>query len=155
MDIKHEILDFEPSIGGILVRYYTDNFPSGFTYNIDLPVVDGKYPTEEEIQEIIKHYEPRGQIERALAIESTSVPASLLNLVKHTGQNPETKAVNVRLERDELLKDSDFSQLPDVPFSEIEKQAWASYRQQLRDITEQEGFPENVIFPKRPDEEPR
>lgn len=30
--------------------------------------------------------------------------------------------------------------------------AWAQYRQELRDITEQEGFPFNVIFPTPPDE---
>lgn len=30
--------------------------------------------------------------------------------------------------------------------------AWAKYRQELRDITEQEGFPFNITFPTPPDD---
>ena len=31
--------------------------------------------------------------------------------------------------------------------------AWATYRKELRDLPEQEGFPFNVIFPEKPSEE--
>lgn len=34
--------------------------------------------------------------------------------------------------------------------SEIKNGEWAKYRQELRDITKQEGFPYNVIFPEKP-----
>lgn len=40
-----------------------------------------------------------------------------------------------------LLRDSDWSQLPDVPLTAEQKQAWADYRQELRDASEQEGWP--------------
>jgi len=50
--------------------------------------------------------------------------------------------------RSELLKDSDWTQLPDVP--QPTKDAWASYRQQLRDITTQAGYPVNVVWPTPP-----
>lgn len=36
--------------------------------------------------------------------------------------------------------------------SNISKGSWAKYRQDLRDITKQEGFPYNVIFPEEPKE---
>lgn len=36
--------------------------------------------------------------------------------------------------------------------SKIKNGAWANYRQELRDITKQEGFPYNVEFPKKPEE---
>ena len=39
----------------------------------------------------------------------------------------------IRFERNNRLVMSDFSQLPDVPFTEIERAAWVAYRQQLRD----------------------
>jgi hypothetical protein len=35
-------------------------------------------------------------------------------------------------------------------FTEEQQQQWRTYRQELLDITEQEGFPENVIWPETP-----
>lgn len=57
------------------------------------------------------------------------------------------KTAEIRLQRDQLLKDSDWTQVADAP---TDKVAWATYRQELRDITQQEGFPFNVIFPTPP-----
>ena len=53
----------------------------------------------------------------------------------------------VRVQRDELLKESDFSQLDDSP---VDKQAWKTYRKALRDITDDFENPEGVVFPKKP-----
>jgi hypothetical protein len=55
----------------------------------------------------------------------------------------------INMERASLLLSSDWTQLPDVPIST--KQAWAEYRQALRDITSQEGYPFNVIWPTKPE----
>lgn len=51
--------------------------------------------------------------------------------------------------RKKLLSESDWTQIPDVPLET--KQAWATYRQALRDITTQESYPFNVIWPTKPD----
>lgn len=59
-------------------------------------------------------------------------------------------AALVRSERDEKLRDSDWSQLADVP--ESTKELWSAYRQNLRDITSQKGFPRNVEWPAFPAE---
>ena len=56
---------------------------------------------------------------------------------------------NIRSERNTLLTQSDWTQLPDVPIST--KAAWAKYRQDLRDITAQSGYPFNVIWPEKPE----
>ena len=53
----------------------------------------------------------------------------------------------VRSQRDRLLKASDWTQVPDAP---VDQQAWATYRQALRDIPQQEGFPESVVWPEKP-----
>lgn len=50
--------------------------------------------------------------------------------------------------RDELLRQSDWTQLPDVNLSN--KQEWMIYRQQLRDLTQQSGFPWEVVWPAIP-----
>ena len=56
----------------------------------------------------------------------------------------------VRNRRSALLRQSDWTQLPDVPL--VTKQAWVAYRQSLRDITEQPGFPLEVTWPTAPTE---
>lgn len=59
----------------------------------------------------------------------------------------EQKALEIRLERDHKLASSDWTQMPDTP---TDKAAWAVYRQQLRDVTAQPGFPLSVEWPKPP-----
>lgn len=60
--------------------------------------------------------------------------------------SPELEA-SVRLSRNTLLEKSDWTQMPDAP---VDKAAWAIYRQELRDITKQSGFPLEVIWPNKP-----
>lgn len=50
--------------------------------------------------------------------------------------------------RASLLQASDWTQLPDVPLAT--KEAWATYRQALRDITSQPGYPLEVVWPVAP-----
>lgn len=56
-------------------------------------------------------------------------------------------ARNVREQRDALLVASDWTQLPDAP---VDADAWASYRQALRDLPDQGGFPSSVNWPEEP-----
>ena len=57
------------------------------------------------------------------------------------------KSNEVRAERDAKLASSDWTQVADAA---VDKAAWATYRQALRDIPQQAGFPYNVIFPVTP-----
>lgn len=54
----------------------------------------------------------------------------------------------VKSQRQGLLQQSDWTQLPDVPIAT--KEAWATYRQALRDITNQPGYPLEVVWPTPP-----
>jgi len=67
------------------------------------------------------------------------------SLPKPQSQIVETQA---RYKREELLANSDWTQLPDAP--EHNKQSWANYRQALRDVTKQSGFPNKIIWPNPP-----
>ena len=49
-----------------------------------------------------------------------------------------------RAKRDALIKETDFYMLPDYPNA---PQGIAEYRQALRDITEQPGFPHSIQWP--------
>ena len=62
--------------------------------------------------------------------------------------NTELAVSAARRDRDYRHKQSDWTQLPDVPLAT--KEAWAIYRQALRDITSQSGFPLNIEWPVEP-----
>ena len=55
---------------------------------------------------------------------------------------------NVRSRRDTLLAESDWTQVADAPVDQV---AWATYRQSLRDVPQQAGFPYNVTWPTEPE----
>jgi hypothetical protein len=57
-------------------------------------------------------------------------------------------AAEVRAQRNSLLAASDWTQVDDAP---VDKAAWATYRQELRDISAQEGFPWAVEWPTQPE----
>jgi len=50
--------------------------------------------------------------------------------------------------RQRILAATDWTQLPDVPLTT--KTAWATYRQALRDITTQSGYPFEIVWPTPP-----
>jgi len=58
------------------------------------------------------------------------------------------RADKVRAERDRRLRESDWAALPDVPAAD----AWLEYRQALRDVPQQSGFPDEVVWPEVPNE---
>lgn len=51
----------------------------------------------------------------------------------------------------QMLRDSDWSVLPDVPMYNENRQQWIEYRKQLRDIRLQSGFPKNIVWPSKPE----
>lgn len=57
------------------------------------------------------------------------------------------KAMEMRVMRNRLLTASDWTQLSD---SQVDKAAWAAYRQSLRDVPAQAGFPVNIQWPEQP-----
>ena len=55
-------------------------------------------------------------------------------------------AIEARNQRDRLLSDTDWMALSDSTMTP----EWATYRQALRDITGQSGFPYDVVWPTKP-----
>lgn len=53
----------------------------------------------------------------------------------------------LRAKRNQLLAISDWTQVADAP---VDQAAWAAYRQSLRDLTDQAGFPTNIVWPVAP-----
>ena len=59
----------------------------------------------------------------------------------------------LRLKRDALLKESDWTLMPDSPLSDSKKTEWATYRQSLRDLPSNNNditSIDDVVFPNKP-----
>lgn len=62
----------------------------------------------------------------------------------------EELADRIRRERDEKLEETDFFVMPDYPSDPKDLEEVKTYRQALRDITKQSGFPKEVTWPELP-----
>jgi hypothetical protein len=58
------------------------------------------------------------------------------------------QASETRLQRDAMLRACDWTQMPDSPLDASQKAAWGVYRQALRDVPAQAGFPETINWPE-------
>jgi len=66
--------------------------------------------------------------------------------------NPESATREIKLKRQQLLVNSDWTDLLSAKTrlgDELYNQ-WQTYRQELRDITNQPGYPLNVVWPTQP-----
>jgi hypothetical protein len=94
--------------------------------------------------------------EQAEQVESSNEALFLFegNLItfkaKRWAKNPESVKASLRPERDRLLAGSDWTQLIDSPLDEIARDAWAVYRQDLRDLTDNVDENGEVEFPVQP-----
>lgn len=59
-------------------------------------------------------------------------------------------AEEARAKRDKLLAETDWTQVLDSPIDAETREAHRAYRQALRDIPEQEGFPDTITWPELP-----
>lgn len=59
----------------------------------------------------------------------------------------QAKATEIRQQRNARLGACDWTQLPDAP---VDRDVWAAYRQALRDVSLQPGFPWTIEWPEQP-----
>jgi hypothetical protein len=113
--------------------------PEWLSTNTLLPVIDN-LPYDLATEKLVS-IEPVIQGGQVLAVEVKPL----------TEDDLESKVIaqgeRVRTRRNQLLSACDYTQLPDN--NDPKKSEWAVYRQALRDLPQQAGFP-NVEFPKDP-----
>lgn len=81
MNIQHEIISFHPATGSMLVRYFSEEVPDGLTYNVDIPLENGAFVGQEQIDALIEAVKPVGQLERIAALKVAQIPPALAALV--------------------------------------------------------------------------
>ncbi len=62
----------------------------------------------------------------------------------------EQQAQSVRSRRDSLLSSTDWRVIKSIETQTPESPEWMQYREDLRNIPQQEGFPWNVVWPTQP-----
>lgn len=101
---------------------------------------ESKY--DEYVAPYVEHWE--AEIERLKAVEEERIAKDAEAAASNAENNIELIA---RYERNRKLLESDHLMLPDYPIDEETRQAIIAYRQALRNLPEQEGWPENVQWP--------
>jgi len=83
--------------------------------------------------------------------DTTDDTGNITSAIEHETAYKATKdteqAKSVRQTRDTKLADTDWTQVADAP---VDKAVWATYRQALRDVTTQSGFPWTITWPDAP-----
>ena len=75
--------------------------------------------------------------------------AGQIEIEEHEGNDDEEKQ-KAKEERERRLAETDYFMLQDYPASEEDRTKVAAYRQSLRDITKQDGYPNKIIWPEKP-----
>ena len=101
--------------------------------------VDGEEDNDGFICQAVKHDYVSGNF-----TEINECPDWKIQLEK------EVLSLDVRLERNRLLSDTDHLIQEDYPISDEKRQKIKVYRQALRDIPQQDGFPDNIVWPDKP-----
>jgi hypothetical protein len=81
------------------------------------------------------------------AIEETPAKTAAEHEAEYKAMKDAEQAKSVRQQRDAKLAECDWTQLADAP---VDKAVWATYRQTLRDVPTQEGFPWTITWPDAP-----
>ena len=108
----------------------TDQY--GFSYRNGVEQIEGKWYTKYSVGPVFQD-------------DAEGTAADKMAAYKAMKDAEHAKAV--RDQRNDKLKDCDWTQLADSP---VNKATWATYRQALRDLTKQSGFPWTIDWPVAP-----
>lgn len=135
-DTIHEELGIDPifegsqATGGTVYQYSVQQ---------GIEEIDGKWYTKYVLGPIFSDYTDE---------EGNTVTAAQQK-TDYEARKDSEQGASVRSQRDQLLKESDWTQGKDI--SESISTPWAAYRQELRDVPTQEGFPWTITWPTQPE----
>ena len=105
-------------------------------------------PHDEEMRELIRRFaQEEGYREKRGEDLSWSVE---MIPEKTEAEKREEAEKSVRAKRDSLISETDYLLASDYPISAEDLEAVKVYRQALRDVPQQEGFPFDVVWPDLP-----
>jgi hypothetical protein len=121
---------------------------SGTCFNIDIQVVPEGFSIIELQSNPLTQYVKNNLIKNIPQKPNFECDFDFINEVWTPSFDKQSQ--DIKAQRKILLLQSDWTQIPNGPLTVEQQQAWADYRQQLRDITSQSGYPFNVVWPTSP-----
>lgn len=117
------------------------------TNEIDSQIGEGESFIEGEFDDV-SYY-----IENDAAVQIPTQPSEYSVFDYTTKQwvlTPDLASADVLTTRNKLLFSTDWTQIPNNPLTSEMQAEWATYRQELRDVPQQSGYPYNVVWPVAP-----
>jgi len=90
-----------------------------------------------------------GMVQERVSLSDAENVARDIEEAKWEAEKPDRDWVDLRRERNDKLKRSDWTQMLDVPSEG--KETWANYRQSLRDLPDNTPDPSNPTWPTMPE----
>ena len=149
---NNQIVQYPYSTSQLFSSNPNVSFPSELSndllaeFNVIRVIVTGQ-PDYDAMTETVVEGTPVYSTERSRWEQQWSIVSLSAEEVQ---QRNDAKASSVRAERGSLLSACDWTQVDDSPLSNVQKAAWATYRQALRDISAQTGFPWTIDWPVVP-----
>lgn len=149
--MKYSITHYSRDTGQIVVK-----FEDGTTISIDIPIENSLYIVGDQLDSYIRSFIPTLSNSRSNAIangiKNSDYFDQLLNKTEQDYYNE--RCGDIRSYRDMLLRKCDWVMLPDAGFTVGQVEKFKAYRQLLRDVPQQAGFPDNVVWPETTGEWP-
>lgn len=141
--IHYDIVNFYPETG--VLELYIHELENKIS--IEIPIENNEFITGDNLLQYISGFIPVHSLQRKLALKTVKNVEEFKKFI-NTNSNQESLAKSVRAIRDAELLKSDWTVLPDAGATEKQVEIFKTYRQQLRDVPQQAGFPNNIIWPR-------
>ena len=139
-------MDMIKLIDGNPVPYSEAAFRAANKHTIYGPVVSSRHLNAQGVYRVSKLPEPEAPVGQKAVIDAMPTQNDagqwVLGWTLQALSADEARAL-----RDDLLVACDWTQVADAP---VDQSAWVAYRQSLRDVPEQAGFPDDVAWPTAP-----
>lgn len=152
--VDGKVVNYNYKLADLLTENPNTSFPKGWQEDEQLLASYGVYPifTENtpavnaDTHYTVSHTNP-SLVDGKWVIGHDIIAYTDAELSDRESERLVKKEEFLRNERNKLLKATDWTQVADAP---VDQAAWAAYRQALRDITVQAGFPETLDWPVKP-----
>lgn len=124
--------DFSAPAGLHALQWHDGGGHTEWNAGPNQPLSDAQYAED------VAPYVALWEAEKA-RVEQEAEAAEAARLAEY--DSPEARARRLRAERDKRIDATDYLMTPDYPLADEQRAAWTAYRQALRDLPEQPGFP--------------
>lgn len=141
--IHYDVVNFYPENG--VLEIYIHELENKIS--IEIPIENEQFITGDDLLRYISGFIPVHALQRKIALKTVKNAEEFKKFINPINDK-ESLAKSIRNLRDAELLKTDWTVLPDTGFTEKQIEIFKQYRQQLRDVPQQSGFPNDIIWPK-------